>query len=172
MDYFDVIEIRKSMRAYAERPVNEEKLNAILKAANTAPSAGNLQSYEIYVVRDRTTLRALATAALGQLFMSAAPIALVFCAHPERAAPRYGERGRRLYAVQDATIACTYAMLAATALGLATVWIGAFSDEAVRREIKAPEGHIPIAILPIGYSAEDPAPTRRRKLENLVHTVK
>jgi nitroreductase len=56
-------------------------------------------------------------------------------------------------------------------LGLATVWIGAFNDEEVQRAILKPEGQIPVAILPIGYAAENPAPTPRRSLEDLVHPV-
>jgi nitroreductase len=171
MDFFDVVNNRRSVRAYADRPVEDKKLNSILAAANQAPSAGNLQAYEIYLVRSRSALRALAAAALGQDFVARSSLALVFCAHPARAAFRYGERGRRLYAVQDATIACTYAMLAATALGLATVWIGAFDDDAVKRAIGDPEGQIPVAVLPIGYDAEKPAPTPRRSLEDLVHQV-
>jgi nitroreductase len=151
--------------------VEDEKLDCILKAANQAPSAGNLQAYEIYLVRDTAVLRALAFAALGQVFVAQAPLALVFCAHPARAASRYGERGKRLYAVQDATIACTYAMLAATALGLATVWIGAFEDNGVLSAVGGPKGQIPVAILPIGYDAEKPARTPRRRLEDLVHAV-
>jgi nitroreductase len=171
MEFFDVVNNRKSVRAYAAKPVEDEKVNSILKAANQAPSAGNLQAYEIYLVRNTKVLRALGSAALGQVFVAGAPLALVFCAHPARSAYRYGERGRRLYAVQDATIACTYAMLAATAMGLATVWIGAFDENMVRSTIGGPEGQIPVAILPIGYHAEKPAPTPRRGLEELVHPV-
>jgi nitroreductase len=171
MDFFDAIGRRRSVRAYDSRPVEEEKLHSILKAANDAPSAGNLQSFEVYLVRSKTAQRDLAAAALNQLFIASAPLALVFCAHPDRAAHRYGERGRRLYAVQDATIACTYAMLAASAVGLATVWVGAFNDEEVWRAIGEPEGQIPVAILPVGYGAENPAPAPRRSLEDLVHPV-
>jgi nitroreductase len=171
MDFFDVVESRRSVRAYDARPVEEEKLRSILNAANQAPSAGNLQAYEIYLVRNKAVLRALATASLGQQFVAGAPLALVFCAHPARATHRYGERGRRLYAVQDATIACTYAMLAATALGLSSVWIGAFDDEGVRRAVSAPEGQIPVAVLPVGYPGEHPAPTPRRPLADLVHRI-
>jgi nitroreductase len=171
MDFFDLIGRRRSVRAYDSRPVEEEKLHSILKAANNAPSAGNLQSFEVYLVRSKTGQRALAAASLNQLFIASAPLSLVFCAHPDRAARRYGERGRRLYAFQDATIACTCAMLAASALGLATVWVGAFNDEEVWRAIGEPEGQIPVAILPVGYGAENPAPTPRRSLEDLVHPL-
>ncbi len=171
MEFFEVVNRRRSVRAYDARPVEDEKLNAILKAANQAPSAGNLQAYEVYLVRNKNALRALAAAALGQMFVAGAPLALVFCAHPARGAHRYGERGRRLYAVQDATIACTYAMLAATALGLATVWIGAFDDDGVRSVIGGPKDQTPVAVLPIGYDAERPAPTPRRSLQDLIHSV-
>jgi nitroreductase len=169
MEFFDVVAARKSVRAFADRVLEEEKLRRILDAANQAPSAGNLQAYEIFVVRKASDRKELARAALGQDFLAGASLSLVFCARPGRAAPQYGQRGIRLYAIQDATIACTYAMLAATALGLSTVWIGAFRDDEVRRAIRASDDALPVAILPIGYAAETPEPTQRRALDDLVH---
>jgi nitroreductase len=62
-------------------------------------------------------------------------------------------------------------MLAATALGLGSVWVGAFDSDAVARVIKAPKDQIPVAILSIGYAAEKPELTPRRLLETLVHEV-
>ncbi|HSB15918.1 MAG TPA: nitroreductase family protein [Bryobacteraceae bacterium] len=115
--------------------------------------------------------RRLVRAALGQEFILAAGVVLVFCANSTHNAQRYGERGRRLYAVQDATVACTYAMLAAAALELGTVWVGAFNDDAVRQVIDAPENVTPVAILPIGYPAETPDRTPRRPLGKLVHEL-
>jgi len=91
----------------------------IQRSANCAPSAGNLQAYEIYSVSRRATLEALAQASLGQGFVAQAPVTLVFCANPARTVRRYGKRGTSLYRIHDATIACAYAQLAATALGLA-----------------------------------------------------
>ncbi len=171
MDYFDVVRQRRSIRAFSTKPFEQEKLQKILETANAAPSAGNLQAYEIYLVTQPADRAALARAAGDQDFVAAAPVVLVFCAHPSRAERRYGQRGVRLYALQDATIACTFAMLAAEALGLATVWVGAFNDEAVHAAIGAPAGIIPVAVLPIAYPAEKPGPTSRRRLEDLVHTV-
>lgn len=170
-DFFEVVSARRSVRVFAPRPVEEEKLQSVLGAANQAPSAGNLQAYEIYVARKHNDRRALAAAAYNQDFLAGAPVALVFCAHPARAANRYGERGRRLYSIQDATVACTFAMLAAAALGLGSVWIGAFEDDKVLHAIGNPEGVIPIAILPVGYDAERPLPTPRRPLKDLVHEL-
>jgi nitroreductase len=74
-----------------------------------------------------------------------------------------------LYTVQDATIACTVAMLAATAVNLASVWVGAFHTDAVQEIINAPPGIVPVAILPIGYTAESPRLTLRRELADIVH---
>ncbi len=171
MEFFDVIRARQSIRAFGDRAPDAELVRKILETANQAPSAGNLQAYEIFVVRRAEDRRALARASLGQEFVAAAQVSLVFCSRPGRAEPKYGQRGTRLYATQDATIACTYAMLAATALGLATVWVGAFRDDQVRRAIRASDDVVPVAILPIGYAAEKPEPTPRRTIEDLVHEI-
>jgi nitroreductase len=171
MEFFDLIQARRSTRAFTARPVEPEKLQAILEAANRAPSAGNLQAYEICVVTARTALDALVYASFGQGFVAQAPLAMIFCAHPARSAKRYGQRGTSLYCIQDATIACAYAQLAATALGLASVWVGAFNEDAVREAIGVDQAWLPVAVLPIGYAGEKPEATSRRSLAKLVHTI-
>jgi len=171
MDFFEVIRQRHSVRVFADQPVERDKLEKVLRAANLAPSAGDLQAYEIYVVTKMACRRELAEAALGQRFIAQAPVTLVFLADPERSGWRYGERGRRLYAIQDATIAASYIQLAAVALGLATVWVGAFSDNRVIQAIGAPASMIPVAILPLGYPAEHPTSTPRRGVEALVRRI-
>jgi nitroreductase len=62
-------------------------------------------------------------------------------------------------------------MLAATALGLSTVWVGAYDEEQVRQIIGAPADLRPVAILPIGYAAETPRIRSRRGVKSLVHQV-
>ena len=116
MDLFEVIKKRRSVRAFAPQAVEAEKVAQVLAAANAAPSAGNLQGYEIFQITREKELSALARAAMDQFFVAQAPVVLVFCANPARSAAKYRERGARLYALQDATIACAFAMLAATAL--------------------------------------------------------
>jgi nitroreductase len=171
MDFFEVVQKRHSTRAFAARPVESEKLQAILEAANQAPSAGNLQAYEIYLVTRPATLKALADAAQGQEYVAQAPVALAFFAHPRLSSRKYGQRGTSLYAIQDGTIACAHAHLAATALELASVWVGAFNDDAVREAIGAGADLLPLAILPIGYPAEKPESTSRRSLTEMVHRI-
>jgi len=170
MDFFPLIQTRRSVRLYQDTPIEPEKLQKILEAANLAPSAGNLQGYEIYVITRLEQRHGLVKAALGQEFLAQAPVDLIFCANPARSAVKYSKRGRELYCVQDATIACTFAMLAAQELGLSTVWVGAFQEEPVRQAASIPPELIPVAILPVGYAAESPKSRPRRKLEDLVHS--
>ena len=171
MEFFDVLGARHSVRAYGSQQIEPGKMQQLLEAINRAPSAGDLQAFEVYIVCDAVRKNALVQAAGIQEFLSQAPIDLIFCAHASPSAVLYEERGTNLYCIQDATIACTFAMLAATALGLSTVWVGAFDEDAVRRAIGAPQEHRPVAILPIGYSAETPRNRSRRSLADLIHQV-
>lgn len=168
-DFFETVRHRHSVRKYlSDRPVEEQKLHAILEMACAAPSAGDLQSYHIAVVRDPAKRKALAGAADGQAFISEAPVCLVFCADPARAESRFGERGRRLYAVQDATIAAAYAQLAVVAAGMASTWVGYFDATEIARQLQLPAGTEPVALLSVGYPAELPESTPRRPLGDVV----
>ncbi|MFN8597167.1 MAG: nitroreductase family protein [Anaerolineae bacterium] len=171
MDFFDVVEARQSVRAFMPQPIEPEKVQQILAAIDRAPSAGNLQGYEVYLVTRRQALEALARATNGQDFIAQAPLALVFCANPARSSPKYGQRGATLYCVQDATIACTFAQLAITAIGLASVWVGSFDEDSVRAAIGVGAELRPVAFLPIGYPAEAPERRSRRVLADLVHLL-
>jgi len=171
MDFFDVLRERCSIRSFTDQPVEPEKYQQLLESINRAPSAGNRQAYEVYLVTDAARKSALVAAALNQEFIAQAPLVLVFTTHPALNAERYGERGRDLYAPQDATIACTYGMLTATALGLSSVWVGAFNDDEVHRVIGSPEGQVPVAVLPIGYPAQEKHQRPRRDLDDLVHRL-
>lgn len=171
MEFSDTVYHRRSIRAFKPEPLKDKQLQFILESANRAPSAGNLQAYKIYLVKDAKARRGLAQAALDQNFIAQAPVVLVFCAHPRLSSWRYRERGESLYAVQDATIACTFAMLAAVDQGLGSVWVGAFRQEDVRKVINAYPEHRPVAILALGIPAEAPHERNRRPLSDLVHEV-
>ena len=79
---------------------------------NLAPSAGNLQAYKIFVVRDKKIINEIAKNTVGlSHFENLPPLLFVFCANQKESESRYGKRGFLLYALQDATIACAYAQL-------------------------------------------------------------
>lgn len=169
MDFWQVIASRHAVREFAAgQDVSSELVNRLLGAAVEAPSAGNLQSWHFYVVRSGAVRAALAEAALGQSFVADAPVVIVVCADPERAAARYRERGRRLYTFQDTAAATENLLLAATALGLGACWVGAFDEEAAHQALGAPPHLVPVAIIPIGYPAAPGArETARRPVDQV-----
>jgi len=168
-DFFETVRHRHSVRKFrTDLPVEPEKLHAILEMACAAPSAGDLQAYRIVVVKDEQHRQALSRAAGHQAFIAEAPLCLVFCSDPLRAGQKYGERGRELFAVQDTTIAATYAQLAVVAAGLASTWVGAFDEAAVAKTLDLEPGLKPLALLSVGYAAELPEVTPRRPLRDVV----
>ncbi len=168
MEFAELLKARRSTRKYRDTPVAEADLQKILEAVNLAPSAGNLQAFQVVVLRDPIQREAMAAAALGQTFTASAPLALVFVADLERAQQRFQARGE-LYAVQDATIAATHAWLAAADLGLSGVWVGAFDEAEMAKVIDAPEGSRPVAVLTIAHPDDGgPQPKTRRGLPSLV----
>ncbi len=171
MDFFELINSRHSIRVFTTRKIEPEKECVILEAANYAPSAGNLQAYEIYAVRQRKALKALSEAAYDQESIAEARLVLVFCAHPARNSKQFGTRGRSLYCIQDATIACAYAQLAVTGLGLASVWVGHFEEDRVREVLDIGPDLLPVSLLPIGYAGMRTQLTTRRPIQDLVHSI-
>jgi nitroreductase len=155
-----------------ERDVPPETVTRLLEAAIRAPSAGNCQPWQFFVVRNEDTKRELARAALDQWFLSVAPVVIVVCADPERSARRYGDRGRLLYSLQDTAAATENLLLAAASSGLGACWVGAFDEEKAARALDLDPLLRPVAILPIGYPAKDLGErTERRPLEVVVELI-
>lgn len=163
MDFGKLIKERKEIRGFKEREVEEEKIAKLLELANQAPSAGNLQAFKVVIVKDEERRKALGNRAYGQDFVGNAPVVFVVCADRKESAQRYGERGRELYAVQDATIYTTCLILSAHELGLATCWVGAFDSAKVAELIEANPGIEPVALIPLGYPDEEPRKPGRKK---------
>jgi nitroreductase len=166
--FLSFVASRASVRDFTPSPVEEAGIEAILQAARTAPSAGNREAWDVVVVTDGELREALAEAALSQPHVREAPCVLAVCANYIRSMSRYGERGI-FYAIQDATIACTYMMLAAHAAGLGSCWTGAFDEEVVREVLDLP-GHLrPVALLAIGRGRAPAGRTGRMDLADHVH---
>jgi len=169
MDVFEAIYGRRSIRAFSEKDVTEAQLIKIIDAGRQAPSAGDLQPWELVVVRDNGRKMALAHAAFGQYFIAEAPVVVVVCAHPARSARRYGNRGTGLYCLQDTAAFIQNMLLASHAIGLGSCWVGAFDEARAAQAIEAPSNIRPVAIIPIGSPAESPSASPRRSLEDIVH---
>ena len=169
MEFFEAVQRRQSIRKFRDAPVPAELLTRVLEATAQAPSAGNLQAYRIFIVQQPAVRQRLARAAGNQACVAEAPFVLVFCTDPSRSAAVWGTKGEQLLCVQDATVACAYAQLAATALGLASIWLGAtIESEAIKTALGLTEDLWPIVLLPLGYAAEQPTRKPRRPLQDLV----
>jgi nitroreductase len=148
-DFLDFLKSRSSVRIYEGEPLTEDEIQYILECVKTAPSAGNLESWDVIIVTDNEVRSALAHAAYDQAHVEQAGTTFVVCANYVRSMSRYGERGI-LYGLEDATIACTYMMLAAQAKKLHTCWTGAFNDDEVRDILDLPQHIRPVALLVAG----------------------
>jgi len=169
MDVFESIKSRRSIRSFRNEELPLNTLELLIEAAQWAPSAGNIQPWEIVIVKKPETKKKLVKAALNQTFVEEAPVIIVVCANENRSVQGYGNRGKTLYCIQDTAAAIQNLHLAAYSLGLGTCWIGAFNEDEVQKILKIPEGIRPVAIIPVGYAAEKPQPRRRRAMSNFVH---
>ncbi len=168
-NFFATVRNRHSIRKYQpDMPIEPEKLHAILEMACAAPSAGDLQSYRIIVVTKQAQRLALSHAAQEQKFISEAPVCLIFCTDAKRSIQQFGERGKMLYTIQDATISAAYAQLAVVAAGLGSTWVGHFDEKKVTEIAELPDNIIPVALLSLGYPAEIPEPTSRRPMDEVI----
>jgi len=163
---------RKSIRKFTDKSIEENKIIKILNIINSAPSAGNLQAYEVIVVKSKDKITDLYEASLHQKFISEAPVVLIFVAKTQESSKIYGKRGEQLYCIQDATIACTYAMLACETLGISSTWVGAFEEDKIKEVLNCRADEMPIALLPIGYTLSNKISfTNRKDLSELVREV-
>jgi nitroreductase len=167
-DFYGFCSSRSSVRTYDDGPLTSEEVDYILSCASTAPSAGNLEAWDVVVVTDEETRLALAEAAFSQEHVERAPVIFVVCSNYVRSMSRYGERGI-LYGLEDATIACTYMMLAAHARNLQSCWTGAFNDEEVREILSLPQHIRPVSLLAVGKGHPPSHHTERRDIGEHVH---
>lgn len=168
-DLFKVMATRRSTRKFDnKRMVEEWKIDKILAAADTAPTAGNFQGFEIFYVKDPKIKEKLVEAANNQPHVNT-PVVLVFCKNPSRVKMSFPPEILAKFAIQDATLAAAYSQLAAHALGVSSIWIGMFDEEKVMDAIGT--NLIPSSLLCIGYPAQKRGPRSRRKLKDLIHIV-
>lgn len=168
MEFSDVIAKRRSVRHFNNKlDVPEEDVRYLLECAIAAPTAGNIQPWRFTVVRTPEAREQLA-AALRQRWATAAPVVIVISMDPRPCVARYADRGERLYCIQDTAAAVENMLLAAVDRGLAACWIGAFDPDAVRDALNLASPIEPVAIVPVGYSAESAGRPARRPLGEVV----
>ncbi len=165
MDYFELVEKRHSVRSYRNDPVEEEKLSKVLEAARLAPTAHNKQAFKVVVIHTAGHAEELQKIYPRDFFVQA-PIVLGIFTNPEESWVRSDGTN---YGFVDAAIVADHIILAATALGLGTCWIGAFNPQAARDVVGLGKGFEPVTFIPLGYPGSSDINAKRRKpLDKLV----
>jgi nitroreductase len=167
MSALDCIMTRKSVRSYTDQPVEDEKIEKILRAGMAAPSAVNKQPWKFVVIKNREVLNKLAEANRGTRMAAQAPLAIAVCGDTTKAIEGEG----REFWVQDASAATENILLAAHSLGLGAVWTGIYPIKERTTEIgkilELPDYQIVLCVIPIGYPAENPEVKDKWNTDNI-----
>jgi len=142
---------RRSVRKYTDEPVSEETIAALLRAAMSAPSAGNQQPWHFIVIRSQAVRDLIPTVHPHAAMVPRAPVAIAVCG--DVSGLKYEG-----YWVQDCSAATENLLLAAHEMDLGAVWLGVYPTEdrveGVSRVLGLPEHIVPFALIPIGHPAE------------------
>jgi len=168
--FSDLLRARYSCRSFANTPVDDEQIAAVLEAARLAPSACNRQPWTFVVVRDDNARREMLKAS-RPAFLEA-PVVIVACGHHDEAWHRAADN--KDHTDIDLAIAVEHICLAATTLGLGTCWVCSFDTVATRQTLGIPDDVEPVALIPMGYPAGDnPVPMKIRKsIEQIIRWEK
>ena len=179
MDFLDIVKDRRSIRKYQAREVSAEFLDEILEAVRWTPSGGNIQPWEVIVVSNLKTKKALQETMQGynpaRKSVIEAPLLLVLCGKVKIPDTYKKEKdistkfGDWWFLFHLGSAAQSLA-LAAHALGLATVMIGHFDHDKVHEILAVPEGYEVVLITPLGYPASTPKPPPRRETGEFTHS--
>ena len=158
---------RVSIRRYQDKPVEEEKIEAVLRAAMQAPSAANQQPWEFYVVTDKEKIKELAAVSPYATPAANAPVVIVPVYRKDCILPMYAEI--------DLSIAVENMWLETDAQGLGGVWLGIAPREermaAIETVLSIPDGLRAFALFPLGYPAEERLQQNRYD-ESRIHHIR
>lgn len=154
----EAILTRRSVRNFSSGEVGNETVEELLKAAMSAPSAGNEQPWEFIVIRDRQILDSIADVHPYAQMLRQCPVAILIC----------GDLNRQKYEgfwIQDCAAATENVLIAVNAMALGAVWLGVYPIEerviAIRELIAAPDYIVPFSVIAIGHPAQVPPPAER-----------
>jgi nitroreductase len=165
MDLFDAIKTRRSIRKYLDKPIEDEKLQAVLEAVRMSPSWANFQCWRLVVVKDKSIKAKISALSYVEAVFAPmgyksnpsmkalveAPVVIVLCADPERSGTLWDQQ----YYLVDAGLAAQNLMLAARGLGLGSVFVGIYDEDKLKKLLNIPEGIRIVGLLPLGYAAEE-----------------
>ncbi|MFP4050305.1 MAG: nitroreductase family protein [Thermoplasmata archaeon] len=159
MDVFQAIKERKSVRSYTGAPISEENMYKLLQAARNAPSAKNLQPWQIIVVTDFKTKQKLVGVCHGQMFIEDAGAVIIGLVEDTK------------WSEIDLTISLDHLSLEAVELELGTCWIGSFNSEKLKELIKIPDGYEPFILMTVGHPNDDSHSPTKKAVEEIVRWI-
>ena len=167
MTFLELAKKRHSCRDFCSKKVEKEKLDAILEAAQVAPTTINKQPHKLIVVQEASGLVKLAKTA--EIYN--APLAIIVCGDAEAAWTRSFDEKNVIDI--DITVVTDYMMLAATDIGLNSLWVSYFDPEVLKKEFNIPAHYCVLHVLALGYSkgAEpslNPRAKKRKPLDSFV----
>ena len=171
MEFYEVINTRRSIRSYKNTPIPEESLKRVMMAARIAPSGHNRQFWKFYIVESEDKKEKVAEACGGQTWIAEAP-AVIVAVGWKVPFSRGGYMGEMTFTM-DVSIAFTQLILAARAEGLGTCWIGDFSNEKVKEALGLPDEEHVVAVTPIGYPDRGgfSENTKRKSLDEITERI-
>lgn len=160
---------RTSVRFYEKTPIEDAKIEMLLKAAMAAPTAGNKQPWKFIVIKDKDILHSISANLNTMKMAENAPLAIVVCGDLDNTFPGDG----RDYWVQDTSAATENLLLAAHASGLGAVWCGIYPMperiEFLQQLLHLPGNIVPLNVIPIGYPADTQPAKDKWKPENIYY---
>lgn len=175
-DLMTLIQTRRSVRKYEDRPVPEQALQQVLESVMWAPSWSNTQCWEVIVVKDPAAKEQLQASLPpkgnpAHSAMVQAPVVLVLCAkanasgfYKDVAATKYGD-----WMMYDLGIATQNICLTAHSLGLGTVVVGLFDHQKAAEAMQVPAGYELVTMIPMGYPAKSSSAPKRREVAEFIH---
>lgn len=170
------IKHRRSVRKFQEKPIEDEKLLEILEAARLAPSGNNKQPWVFIVIKNEENRKKVAQVTGEQLWIASAPLVIVAVADLSARTDRY--EGQYLdeespqfdlkRSIRDTAIAVEHILLEADNQGLGACWCGAFKQEGIRPVLNIPDDKFVLAVIPVGYPAEQPKARPRKDLKAIL----
>lgn len=158
---------RVSVRQFTGEPLTQAQVDTLLRAAMAAPSAVNKQPWAFVVISDKQIIDRIGAELPNTRCQNNAPLAIVLCGDLDKALEGAG----RDFWVQDVAAATENLLLAAHSMGLGAVWTGMYPTPRaaqVQEMLGLPENIVPLAIVPVGYPAEQPA-VKQKYNESLIH---
>ncbi|ADY55266.1 nitroreductase [Syntrophobotulus glycolicus DSM 8271] len=167
MDFITLAKERYSVRQFNPKPIEQEKLELVLKAGQLAPTAANVQPQRILVLNREAELVKLKECTP---YHFNAPAALLVCY--DKTVSWRRKYDQKDSGDVDASIVTTHMMLEAAAIGLGSTWVMYFDPEKMKEAYQIPDHFVPVALLVIGYPADDAAPAKMHRQRHAIdHTV-